>query len=346
MSGQFALALIGGSILCFVTGNAGLGALFFLAFLLYAASCSFRIISEKQQVIIERFGKYTRTLNPGPQFIVPFIDQPKTYTFRYFVSNMMTGSQDLVHKKGESTISTQAEVIDFPKQNVITRDNASLHLDAVLSFKIVNPKVMIYSCRNLPLILSKLLQAQMRNVAGALSVDQIIGEPACLDVITGMMEQNVCRWGVTIQFVKIQRVDAGGLKDVLSKKNTADLQNKEIIIQARAAKQTSVIESEGQRDRMMKEAEGNAQQLLSRARGVAQAIVNAAGAEAESVKEIARALHKLGEDPAAYLLSLKYVDALKKIMEESNTSAEFLPHATSFMQTVSDLGFNTIMPNK
>jgi regulator of protease activity HflC (stomatin/prohibitin superfamily) len=126
----------------------------------------------------------------------------------------------------------------------------------------------------------------------------------------------------------------------------AELKNKEVIIEAKAHKQTRIIESEGQRDRIIKEAEGEAQQILSRARGQAQAIINQAEAEAKSVKEIARALSAAGENPTKYLLSIKYIDALRKITALPDTSIQFMPTETAFVQTASAFGMNTIMPRR
>ena len=103
----------------------------------------------------------------------------------------------------------------------------------------------------------------MRNVAGMLDVDQIIEDTAALDRVSGQIDAVAARWGVRVEMVKVQRVQAGSLKAVLEKKKNADLNNKEMIIQAKARKQTTVIESEGHRDRMIREAEGNAHQTIS-----------------------------------------------------------------------------------
>ena len=314
-------------------------------FVLISLYLSVWIVKEKEVVIMERLGTYSDTLTAGVHFVVPWIDWPKRYTFRYFEQTAQ-GKPRKVEKVNQCRISTQNEVMDFPRQAVISRDNAMIYLDAVLSYKIVSPKTMIYSCQNLPHMLSKLLQAQVRNVAGGLDVDQIIEDVAQMDRVSGLMDAAAVRWGVKVEFVKIQKVEAGDLSQVLAKKKQADLKNKEVIIAAKQDKQTKVIEAEGQRDRMVREAEGEAQQMLSRARGQAQAIVNRANAEARSVVEIARAVKKHGEDPTRYLLALKYIDALKKIVASPNTSVRFLPKQTSFVQTAQALGMNTILPKR
>jgi regulator of protease activity HflC (stomatin/prohibitin superfamily) len=301
------------------------------------------VVREKEVVIVEHFGKFSSALTAGVHFILPWIDAPKTFSVSYYISNNR-GEMEHVVRKGQTRVSTQNEVLDFPRQHVITRDNALIHLDAILNYRIVSPKTMIYACQNLPRMLSKVLQAQIRNIAGTYNVDKIIEDSSTMDRVSGEIDSVARRWGCKVEFVKIQKVETGELRDVLARKKNADLKNKEIIIKAKAHKQTRVIESEGHRDRIMKEAEGEAQRMLSRARGQAQAIVNAARAEARSVKEIARAIARTGENPTKYLLALKYIDALKRIADMGQTEIQFLPHETAFLQTTSMLGLNTVLP--
>lgn len=141
-----------------------------------------------------------------------------------------------------------------------------------------------------------------------------------------------------MSFVRFQKVDAGGLTDVLAKRKNADLENQSIIIRAKATKQKAVIESEGNRDRVIREAEGEAQQMRSRARGEAKAITNAAAAEADAVREVARAISRTGENPTRYLLALKYIDALRSIMSQPSTTIRFVPAATAHVQTMKSFG--------
>lgn len=141
-----------------------------------------------------------------------------------------------------------------------------------------------------------------------------------------------------VSFVRFQKVDAGGLTDVLAKRKNADLENQSIVINAKATKQKAVIQSEGNRDRLIREAEGEAQQIRSRARGEAKAITNAAQAEADSVQEVARAISRTGENPTRYLLALKYIDALKSIMSQPNTEVKFIPTQTAHLQTIQAFG--------
>ncbi|KYR02308.1 hypothetical protein DLAC_01140 [Tieghemostelium lacteum] len=318
---------------------------FIFAIILFKKGIKF--IKEREVMVIERFGKFRNILHAGVHFIIPFVDRPKTFYYSYYLDNPITGYKELKEAYNLTRISTQNEVIDLPKQSIITRDNALLLLDAVISYKIVNPKQMIYSCNNLPNILSKLLQAQLRNITGSLEIDQIIEEAASLNVLTGLMGNEAQKWGVEIIFVKVQKVEALSLTDVLAKKKNADLKNKEIIINAKNHKQTKVIDAEAKRDYMVKKAEGEAQEIISKAKGKAQAIINVAVAEVRNIKEIARAVGldtKKTIDASKYILTMKYLEGMKEIFGLAGTSVKLLNPETAELQNLNLFGVTSVLP--
>lgn len=324
------------------------GVIFAILVFIFIVVCiikAIRVVREKEVMVIERLGKFEKVLPAGVHFIIPFIERPKTFWYRYFLSSPTMQEPTLNEAYGLTKISTQNQVLDFPKQFVITRDNAHIAVDAVLCYRIVNPKLMIYSVQNLPLVLSNLLQAQLRNVVGNLDIDQIVEESGSLNVLTGLLDNDAIKWGVKIEFIKVQKIEAFDLNDVLAQKKNADLRNKEIIIGARAKKQTMIIESEGQRDSAIRQAEGQAQERVSKAKGEAQALVNIAKAEAKTIREMAVALGT-GKEVTEYLLSTKYIEALHTISKNEPNEAEYLPQSSSDLQTMQNLGINTIFPGK
>lgn len=305
----------------------------------------FAIVKEKEVMIIERFGKYYKTCTAGLSFTWPFIDEFKSYKVRYFKSTQ-TGGGDRIKliEENDTKISTQNEVMDFPKQSVITRDNARVQLDAILGYKITNAKIMVYSCQNLPYLLSKLMQAQLRNTAGLLDVDQIIEDNSRLDSIMGDVDSIAREWGVTVNLLKIQSVDAGKLSDALQEKMKAEFNNNKIITDAKSKRQQAIINAEAQRDKMIKEAEGKSQNIISNAKGEAKAILNRAEGEAKSVKEIARAVKTSGQNPAKYLLTLKYINLLSYLISLPNTDVHIMPAKNLLLGTSAELGMNVLMP--
>ena len=216
----------------------------------------------------------------------------------------------------------------------------------MLQYRITNPKQMVYSVNNLPNVLSRLLQARLRDVAGSLDVDRIIEDTAILDRVAGELDMIACNWGVKIEMVKSQKVKADELEEVLAQKKNADFKNKEVVINAKSAKQTTIINAEGERDKRIREAEGESQRIVTAARGQAQAMVNEAQAEARSIQEITRSLEGSNDDPTKYLLALKYINVLKEICALPNTSVILVPQETLLVQTAQMLGLNTVIPQR
>jgi len=305
----------------------------FAVFVLYGLCHSVYLVQQKEFIVVERFGQYQSTLSAGLHILIPYVDRPKKFNVKYHVADSQ-GHVTVVEKTGLIRISTQTQVMDFPKQMVITRDNGLLFLDCVVNYAIKNPKQMIYSVTNLPHVIERILQAQIRNVAGGLDVDQLIEDSALLHVLTGMLDNEAMRWGVKVNFVKVQKVYAPNFESVLQKKKETDLKNKQVIIDAKAGKQTNMIESEGQRDASISKANGTAQEVLSVARGAAQATINFANAEARSIKEIARALEGDAGNPVHYLLASKYMDALRDIIALANTQVLWVPRETALFQAL------------
>ena len=123
-----------------------------------------------------------------------------------------------------------------------------------------------------------------------------------LNVLTGLLDMEAQRWGVQIQFVKVQQVTYSHNPQILSLVKDTENKNKEIIIDAKSTKQKAVIESEGQRDKMIKEAEGEANEMMANARGYSQAVRNKAAGESRTIREVAKALRDAGEtNPTKYV---------------------------------------------
>lgn len=330
--------------------GAVVGAVLGAAFIICVLKSCF-VVKEKEVVVIERLGTPHNVLTAGIHFIVPFLDEPKVYDYRYTVTDKTGYSYagytptTIKESSGNYRISLQNEMLDVPKQHVITRDNAKIALDAVLYYQILtgsNARTTVYSVTNLPFVLSQLLQAHMRNVAASLDVDQLIEDASALNVLTQLLNDAATRWGVRVTMVKIQGIDTGDLANDLGKKKTTDLTNRKKIIEAKSNKQSKVLQAEANRDGLIKTAEGEAQKKISNAQGKASAIINAARAEAEALQKVIPALQARGENPVQYYLNQKYVEVLRQGLVGPNTAVTFLPEATAALQVARELGFASI----
>ena len=147
-------------------------AAFFVVILIVAAVFAitgFKIVNQAQVMIIERLGRFNRILHPGLQFIVPFIDTPRGIHSKKAVRTV-TGETFSVYSVVEK-IDLRESVFDFPRQNVITKDNVTISINALLYFQIVDPKSAVYEIENLPEAIEKLTQTTLRNVIGEMDLD-------------------------------------------------------------------------------------------------------------------------------------------------------------------------------
>jgi len=304
-------------------------------------------LSSQEEVVVERCGRFSKLLTAGFHCLVPFLDRPKLYTIDFY--ELLPGGRLRHTVKTSCRIVMKTEIIDTPQLSVISRDNCLALVDAIVQYKISSTRTMVYSTQNVPNMVSKLLQAQVRNVAGQLDIDQLIESTSASRAASRVStDMNAIgrRWGINIESVKFQSVNVGHLQGALAKAKNASLGNKALLLKARATRQTTIIDAEGQQVKIEREAEGTAAQLVAGARGRARAIVNEARAEAETARVIGSVVagRGTGESITRYLLAMKYVDALRAIVARPNTSLKFLPRESSVLQTASSLGLSTLVP--
>lgn len=152
-------------------------------------------------------------------------------------------------------------------------------------------------------------------------------------------------WGVQINLLKIQQVSAGELNDALQEKMKAEFENSKVITEAKSKRQQAIINAEANRDKLVKEAEGRSQNIISNAKGEAKAILNRAEGESKSIKEISRAVKKSGQNPAKYLLTIKYINLLSNIITLKSVNIELMPSKPLLLNAASTLGMNTVIPS-
>jgi len=143
-----------------------------------------RIVQQSETIIIERLGKYHITLKSGLNVIVPFIDKPREIIWRYSKEGPMGNT--LVHYSKEDRIDLREAVYDFPKQNVITRDNIVTEINALIYFQIMDPVRAVYEIANLPQAIEKLTQTSLRNVIGEMDLDDTLSSR---DIINSKLQE-------------------------------------------------------------------------------------------------------------------------------------------------------------
>ncbi len=283
------------------------------------------IIPQSETRIIERLGKYYATLKPGVNIIIPFIDRAKVVVTqqrgRYFYS---------------STIDLREQVYDFDKQNVITKDNIQMQINALLYFQIVDPFKTVYEINNLPNAIEKLTQTTLRNIIGEMELDQTLTSRDTINTkLRGVLDDATNKWGIKVNRVELQDITPpSSVLQAMEKQMQAERNKRAAILTSEGDKQSQILQSEGDKAATINRAEADKQQAILRAEGEATARIRKAEAEAIAIAKITEAVGK-STNPANYLLAQKYIQMLNEVAQGDKTKTVFLPYeATNLMGSI------------
>ena len=283
------------------------------------------IISQSETKIIERLGKYYATLRPGINFIIPFIDKAKDTVAmrngRYLYTN---------------TIDLREQVYDFDRQNVITKDNIQMQINALLYFQIVDPFKAVYEINNLPNAIEKLTQTTLRNIIGELELDQTLTSRDTINTkLRAVLDDATNKWGVKVNRVELQDImPPESVLTAMEKQMQAERNKRALVLTSEGEKQSQILQSEGEKAATINRAEAQKQQAILRAEGEAQARIRKAEAEAIAIEKITEAVGK-STNPANYLLAQKYIQMMEELAKGDKTKTVYLPYeATNVMGSI------------
>ena len=283
------------------------------------------IIPQSETKIIERLGRYYATLKPGINLIIPFIDRAKEIVVlnrgRYAYSN---------------SIDLREQVYDFPKQNVITKDNVQTEINALLYFQIVDPFKAVYEISNLPNAIEKLTQTTLRNIIGELELDETLTSRDTINTkLRAVLDDATDKWGVKVNRVELQDITPpASVLNAMEKQMQAERNKRAQILTSEGEKAAEILASEGEKTAMINRAEAAKQQAILTAEGEAQARIRKAEAEAIAIEKITEAVGKT-TNPANYLLAQKYIQMMEELAKGDKTKTVYLPfEATNVMGSI------------
>ena len=283
------------------------------------------IIPQSETKIIERLGKYYQTLEPGINVIIPFIDKAKDMVA------MARGRYVLTDK-----IDLREQVYDFPSQNVITKDNIQMEINALLYFQIVDPFKAVYEISNLPNAIEKLTQTTLRNIIGEMELDQTLTSRDTINSkLRLVLDDATNKWGIKVNRVELQDIiPPATVLQAMEKQMQAERNKRATILTSEGEKQAVILKSEADKTAVINRAEAAKQQQILQAEGEAQARIRKAEAEAVAIDKITEAVGK-SANPANYLHAQKYIQTLQDIASGQDTKTVYLPYeATNLMGSI------------
>lgn len=302
---------------------------FLALFVIFFAIKGFLIVQQSETLVVERLGRYHRTLPSGINVLWPLFDKPRQIEWRYVLTDQ--AGKVLVRKLSVKRIDLRETVYDFPRQSVITKDNVVIELNALLYFQITDPVKAVYEIANLPDAIEKLTQTTLRNVIGELDLDQTLSSRDTINSkLRVILDDASEKWGVKINRVELQDINPPpDIRDAMEKQMRAERDRRAAILEAEGKKQANILEAEGIRAAEISKAEGSKQAKILVAEGDAQARVRVAEAEAEAIKAVTQSFSGISGDPVNYLIAVRYIEALKEMVSGENNKVVYLPFEAS-----------------
>ncbi len=266
------------------------------------AATGIKIVRPWQKGLVERMGKYQRTVDSGLTIIVPFLEK-------------MT------------KVDMREQVVDVPPQGVITKDNVVVEVDAVIYYMVTDPVQVAYNVANYYMAVTKLAQTNLRNLVGDLALDETLTSRELINAkLRDILDSATDKWGTKVTRVELQRIEPPkDVTEAMHRQMKAERERRAMILEAEGHKKSAILKAEGDAEAIMKVAEAEKFKRLTVAKG-----------EAEAIQTVFDAIH--AGRPTNDLIAIKYLEALQKIADGQATKV-FLPYeATGILGSIAGIG--------
>jgi regulator of protease activity HflC (stomatin/prohibitin superfamily) len=249
-----------------------------------------RIVSQATAAVVERLGRYNRTLDPGLHFLVPFIDRVR------------------------ELVDLREQVVAFPPQPVITQDNVTISIDTVFYFTVTDPFRATYEVANLLTAIEQLTVTTLRNVIGSLSLEETLTSRDKINAdLRIVLDEATERWGLRVNRIELKSIDPpSSIQEAMEKQMRAERDRRATILTAEGIKQSEILTAEGEKQAAILRAEGQRQSLILTAQG-----------EAEATRQVFSAIHE--GDPTPDLLTYQYIQALPQVADGQGMTLMLVP---------------------
>src|SRR6202047_929290 len=260
-----------------------------------------RIVPQARAGVIERLGRYNRTLTPGLAIVVPFVDRLRPL------------------------IDLREQVVSFQPQPVITEDNLVVNIDTVLYFQVTDPKAATYEIANYIQGIEQLTVTTLRNVIGGMALEKTLtSRDEINNQLRGVLDEATGKWGIRVNRVELKAVDPpASIKDTMEKQMRADREKRAAILTAEGLKQSQILTAEGEK-----------QSAILRAQGQREAMILQAEGQAKAIDTVFRAIHEGNPDPK--LLAYQYLQMLPQIAQGDANKMWIIP--SELTQALGQLG--------
>ena len=257
-----------------------------------------RIVPQREEFIVERLGKFSRTLSAGLHILIPFLDVVK-------------------YKR-----TLKEQVFEVDKQNSITRDNVALVIDGVLYLQVTDSKLSCYGIDDYRIAAQNLAQTSLRSVIGKMDLDKTFEERETLNqAVVAAVDEAAQNWGIKVLRYEVKDIEVSpDIMNAMEKQMTAERDKRAAIAQSEGERQSKINFAQGEKEHSILTSEGQKQELINKAEGAAAEIKLKADATAEAIVKVAESLNKKGGEQAANLeVAKQYIEEFGNLAKENNT---------------------------
>jgi regulator of protease activity HflC (stomatin/prohibitin superfamily) len=299
--------------------------LFFFVMLLR----SVYMVKQAETIVVERLGRFDRVLTPGLHIVIPFFERPREILWAYIQETERGRYYRYVRLVDR--IDLREAVYDFPKQNVITKDNVTMEINALLYYQITDPKAAVYEVANLPEAIEKLTQTTLRNVIGSMDLDEtLVSRDQINERLRSILDEASDKWGVKVNRVELQDVrPPEDIRQAMEKQMRAERDRRAVMLEAEGKKGAAILDAQGMQESNVLRAQGDADSQRIRAEGEAEARITLAKAEAEAIELIKKTVPDA--DPLAYLVAMQYIKTLPELTKGKDDKLVVIPYEASSM---------------
>ena len=288
------------------------------------------LVRQAETIIIERLGRYDRALGPGLHLVVPFMERPRSAIWSFLRSE--DGKRYVKIIETITRLDMRESVYDFPKQNVITKDNVTMEISALLYYQITDPKAAMYELSNLPEAIEKLTQTTLGNVIGAMDLDQtLVSRDFINEKLRLILDEASDKWGVKVNRVELQEVNPpSDIRHAMEKQMRAERDRRALILEAEGTKAAAILKAEGVQESDVLRAKGESEARVITAHAEATARLKTAEAESQALEMLKKAMPN--NDPMPYLIAMQYIKALPEMTKGVDDKMILVPYeAASLM---------------
>jgi len=295
-------------------------AVFILIFVLVIYfALAIKIVQQHERGLAERFGRYRKTLEPGFQMIMPFIDKVQKVDMR-------------------------EQVVDVPPQEVITKDNVVVTVDAVVYYQATDPVKLAYNVANFIIAATKLAQTNLRNVIGDMDLDDALTSREVINTeLRSILDEATDVWGTRVVRVEIQRIDPpADVTEAMHRQMKAERDRRALVTESEGEKRSAILTAEGVKQARILDAEGQAQAIREVADAQRYETLTVAEGEGQAIETVFSSIH--AGNPTPDLIAIRYLEALQGIADGRATKI-FLPlETTSILSSIGAIGelFNDV----